>query len=123
VKTFALIPARSGFIRIRRALHDYPEMQFAIAEKFGGVMVTFAQTNRPADSGAPQVTPQVEQLLAVIQGDMTRQALMAALELNDRKHFANTYLKAALAAGVIEMTLPDKPNSRQQKYRKTGSQP
>ena len=30
-------------IRIRRALHDYPEIQFDIEEKFGGVMVTFAQ--------------------------------------------------------------------------------
>jgi ATP-dependent DNA helicase RecG len=63
-------------IRIRRALHDYPEIQFDIEEKFGGVMVTFAQKISQADSGtpqltpqtAPQVTPQVEQLLAVIQG-------------------------------------------------------
>jgi len=36
---------------------------------------------------------------------------------------ANTYLKPALAAGAIEMTLPDKPSSGLQKYRKTGPQP
>ena len=112
----------SGFIRIRRALRDYPEVQFDVEEKFGGVMVAFAQKNKPADSGSPQVTPQVtpqvEQLLVVIQGEMTRQELMAALELKDRKHFANTYLKPALAAGAIEMTLPDKPSSGLQKYRK-----
>ena len=92
----------SGFIRIRHARNDYPEIQFDIEEKFGGVMVTFAQKNRQADSGTPQVTPQVEQLLAVIQGEMTRQELMAALALKDRKHFANSYLKPALAAGSIE---------------------
>ena len=121
----------SGFIRIRRALQDYPDVQFDVEEKFGGVMVTFAQKNRPADSGAPQdtpqdtpqVTPQVTQLLTVIQGEMKRQELMAALELKDRKYFANTYLKPALAAGVIEMTLPDKPSSGLQKYRKTRLHP
>jgi ATP-dependent DNA helicase RecG len=63
------------------------------------------------------------QLLAVIQGEMTRQELMAVLALKDRKHFANSYLKPALAAGSIEMTLPDKPNSGLQKYRKTPPQP
>ncbi|MDO9147066.1 MAG: putative DNA binding domain-containing protein [Hydrogenophaga sp.] len=34
----------SGFIRIRRALQDYPEVQFDIEEKFGGVMATFSRT-------------------------------------------------------------------------------
>ena len=42
---------------------------------------------------------------------------MEALGLKDRKHFADAYLKPALAAGHIEMTQPDKPNSRLQKYR------
>jgi ATP-dependent DNA helicase RecG len=42
---------------------------------------------------------------------------MEVLGLKDRKHFADAYLKPALAAGKIKMTLPDKPNSRLQKYR------
>ena len=33
----------SGFIRIRKALQDYPEIDFEIKEFAGGVMVTFAQ--------------------------------------------------------------------------------
>ena len=33
----------SGFIRIRKALQDYPEIDFEIKEVSGGVMVTFAQ--------------------------------------------------------------------------------
>jgi ATP-dependent DNA helicase RecG len=33
----------SGFIRIRRALKDYPEVQFDVQESQGGVMATFAQ--------------------------------------------------------------------------------
>ncbi len=65
----------------------------------------------------PQVTPQVEELLAVLQGEMTREQLQGLLELSDRKSFRERYLLPALEAGLIEMTLPDKPNSRLQKYR------
>ena len=68
---------------------------------------------------APQVTPQVGDLLAVIQGEMGREALQLALGLSDRKSFRERYLKPALADGLIEMTIPGKPNSRLQKYRLT----
>ena len=68
---------------------------------------------------APQVTPQVSELLAVIQGEMNRAALQAALGLSDRKSFRERYLQPALADGLIAMTIPDKPNSRLQKYRLT----
>lgn len=44
---------------------------------------------------------------------------MDALRLNDRKHFRVAYLQPALDAGLIAMTIPDKPNSRLQKYRIT----
>ena len=43
----------------------------------------------------------------------------AALGLSDRKSFQERYLKPALAEGLIEMTIPSKPNSRSQKYRLT----
>ena len=67
----------------------------------------------------PQVTPQVGALLAVINGEMGRQALQADLGLSDRTSFRERYLKPALSEGLIEMTLPDKPNSRLQRYRLT----
>ena len=63
--------------------------------------------------------PQVNELLAVIQGEMSRAALQAALGLSDRKSFRERYLQPALADGLIAMTIPDKPNSRLQKYRLT----
>lgn len=68
---------------------------------------------------APQVTPQVASLLKAIQAEMTREVIQSALGLHDRKSFRERYLKPALADGMIEMTLPDKPNSRLQKYRLT----
>jgi len=67
----------------------------------------------------PQVTPQVGELLAALQGEMGREALQSALGLSDRKSFRERYLRQALADGLIEMTIPDKPKSRLQKYRLT----
>ncbi|MDZ7665063.1 MAG: Fic family protein [Desulfotignum sp.] len=67
----------------------------------------------------PQVTPQVGELLRAINGDMGRGTLQSVLGLSDRKSFRERYLKPALAEGLIEMTIPGKPNSRLQKYRLT----
>lgn len=44
--------------------------------------------------------------------------MMDFLQLSDRKHFARHYLKPLLEAGMIVMTIPDKPKSRNQKYVK-----
>lgn len=52
---------------------------------------------------------------------MNRAELMALLGLRDEKHFREHYLQAGIAAGVLEMTLPDKPSSRLQKYRLTAA--
>ena len=68
-----------------------------------------------------QATPQVTQLLAVLTGEMSRTDLQAALKLRDRNYLADAYLKPALETGLIEMTLPNKPNSPNQRYRRTGS--
>jgi len=44
--------------------------------------------------------------------------MMEMMNLNHRQSFRKTYLLPALEAGLIEMTIPDKPNSSKQKYRK-----
>jgi hypothetical protein len=82
-------------------------------------MILEAVSSAATPQVAPQVTPQVERLLEVLVGDMSREDLQAALGLQDRKSFRERYLKPALAEGLIEMTLPGKPNSRLQKYRLT----
>jgi len=67
---------------------------------------------------APEVTPEVR-LLSVLTGEMTRQQLKEALGLKDDEHFRKAYLLPALEAGLVEMTIPDKPRSSKQKYRLT----
>ena len=37
----------------------------------------------------------------------------------DNDHFRVAYILAAMNGGLIEMTIPDKPRSRNQKYRLT----
>ncbi len=68
---------------------------------------------------APEVTPEVKRLIFVIEGEMTRKELQRKLGLKDEKYFRESYQQAGVAAGLIEMTIPDKPKSRLQKYRLT----
>lgn len=44
---------------------------------------------------------------------------MAKLALSHRPTFRTNYLLPALELGLIEMTIPGKPQSRNQKYRLT----
>ncbi len=68
---------------------------------------------------APDVTPEVKKMLAILKGSMSRKEIQAALGLMDEKHFRQAYQQPAVAAGLIEMTVPNKPQSRLQKYRIT----
>jgi len=68
----------------------------------------------------PQVAPQVKLMLDGMKGEMSREELQHMLGLQDRKSFRERYLKPALEASLIEMTHPDKPNSKLQKYRRKG---
>ncbi len=74
--------------------------------------------------GTPPVTAEVTaevRLLRVMTKDLTRLALRAALGLKHDEHFRRMYLLPALESGLIEMTIPDKPTSRRQKYRITAA--
>ena len=66
-----------------------------------------------------QVTEQVELLINILSEEMSRQELQDKLSLSHRENFRSHYLKPTLNLGLIEMTLPEKPNSRLQRYRLT----
>lgn len=66
-----------------------------------------------------QATEQVEKLLKVIGSEpLSGNDIMKLLNLKHRPTFRNNYLLPAIDAGFIEMTIPDKPKSSKQKYKK-----
>ncbi len=71
----------------------------------------------------PPVTPSVEQLLVMLaeEGPLSSADLRERLQLKDRTHFREHYTAPALEQGLIEYTIPDKPNSRLQRYRLTAA--
>ncbi len=66
-----------------------------------------------------EVTREVARLLSCVRGEMTRRQLQEALDLRAEENFRQKYLMPALESGLIEMTIPDKPRSRNQRYRLT----
>jgi ATP-dependent DNA helicase RecG len=65
------------------------------------------------------VTPEVTKVVRALPTELSRQELQNALGLKDGEHFRKAYLLPALASGLVEMTLPDKPRSSKQRYRLT----
>lgn len=136
---FRLLPYRGLGTGIPRSLDEWPQIEL-IDEVSGNQFTARVRRPRPqwsdaseqlapqvteqvADPVAPQVTPQatpqVTRLLRFMIGEHARQELQALLALEDREHFRKTYLLPALDAGLIERTIPDKPNSPLQQYRLT----
>ena len=60
----------------------------------------------------------VKKLLEVVEYDTpyTCKALMEKLGLKSREGFRRNYLHPAMDMGLVRMTIPDKPNSRNQRY-------
>ncbi len=54
-----------------------------------------------------------------MSGEKSRRELQELLGLKDAEHFRKAYLLPAIDAGLVEMTLPDKPKSRLQRYQLT----
>ncbi len=68
-----------------------------------------------------QLDEYIKKLLAVMEYDIpyTSRVLMEKLGLKSREGFRRNYLHPAIEQNLIQMTIPDKPNSRNQRYVKT----
>ena len=78
---------------------------------------------RSTDQDSDQVTdqdkiPAGKLLSALCDDTLSATEIMARLGLSHRPTFRKNYLTPALEQNLIERTIPDKPNSRNQKYRK-----
>lgn len=78
-------------------------------------------TDQEADQDTDQDKSSVDRLLAALKDDTLSAAeLMKRLGLSHRPTFRKNYLDPALEQGKIERTEPSKPNSKNQKYRRSG---
>ena len=50
---------------------------------------------------------------------MERTKIQEVLDIKNRDYLRTGYLNPAIANGYVEMTIPDKPKSQNQKYRLT----
>ena len=66
-----------------------------------------------------EVAMEVKRLLKTMSGEHSLKELQEMLSLKNADHFRKAYLSSAIEDGLVEMTLPDKPKSRLQKYRLT----
>jgi len=61
--------------------------------------------------------PQVEDAIMIFcEHPRSAAELQALMGFRDRKHFQTAYLRPMLEAGWLARTIPDKPNSRNQRY-------
>ena len=109
-----------------RAAHSTPTVQGAEQDdEPDPVQVTEHDIEHGTPQVTRQVTPQVTghvmQLVAALSGQMSRGQMQETLGPRDRSHFTGAYLRPAVEAGLIEMTLPDKPRSQHQRYRRTAA--
>ena len=90
----------SGFIRIRRALKDYPEVQFDVQEFQGGVMATFTlkQPELPDDGASGGASA----LLTYIQAHPGQRSSEMVVALNTPLRSIERWLKQLKENGLIE---------------------
>lgn len=67
-----------------------------------------------------EVSEYVKRMLVVMEYDVpyTSNSIMEALGLKSKETLRKNYINPAMELGLIKMTLPDKPNSRNQRYVK-----
>lgn len=58
-----------------------------------------------------------EEVLSYCQVPRSKREIMEHVGLKNASHFEKNYLKVLLQDGILEMTIPDKPTSRKQKYK------
>lgn len=114
-------------IRLRNSQEDYYR---AIAEchKVGNadlfIEFILEQTDRVLDEISMGVDEEetaseyVKKLLSVMEYGVpyTASAIMQKLNLKSKETFRKHYLDPAIALGIVEMTVPGKPTSRNQRY-------
>ena len=93
----------SGIPRILRA---YGEDCFKFTDNFIRITLPISTHDH--------ASVQVEKLVSILTGEMGRSELQGLLSIKNRDYFRTDYLNPAISNGYVELTILDKPNSRNQ---------
>ena len=78
--------------------------------------VSWVATTPDTTHDGKQEATQEDKLIVFCEVERSRQEMMDFLGLVNRRHFGEKYMKPLLQSGRLRMTLPDKPQSKNQKY-------
>ena len=100
---------------IPRILRAYGEDCFKFTDNFIRITLPISAHDHASDHASIQV----EKLISILTGEMGSSELQGLLSIKNRDYLRTDYLNPAISNGYIELTIPDKPNSQNQKYRLT----
>jgi Fic family protein len=116
---FADIPVESLVFEHQADYYQALEESTSLTDSAPFIAFMLRMIQHAITASTPEVTPEVIRMLTIMSGEMTRGEIQEKLGLKDEKHFRENYQQVAVKLGLLEMTIPDKLNSRLQKYRLT----
>ena len=78
-----------------------------------------APSRHPVGTQLAPSVENVDRLILFCSEPRSFAELMSFMDVTDRTKFRRKYIHPLLKAGILEQTIPDKPNSRNQKYQLT----
>ena len=123
----------TGFKKLSDELQEYPEIELKFNEPGLGFQVQFIKKDYTAPSEVQVGTKsalswhqvstklalsreEVEKVLLSTKNPISIADLMYIFGRKDRSKFRDKYINPSLELEIIQMTIPDKPNSSKQKY-------
>ena len=108
---------------IPRILKAYGEDCFTFTDNFIRIIFpinsSVATIDHASNHASNHASEQIKKLVLALEGEMGRMTLQDILSIKNRDYFRTEYLNSAINSGYIELTIPDKQNSKNQKYRLT----
>ena len=84
-----------------------------------GVDTQLAPSRHPVSTQSAPNVENIDKLIAFCTEERSFGEILTFMGLADRTKFRRKYIHPLLEAGILEQTIPDKPNSQHQKYRLT----